>query len=90
MTAIFTAMLAALLGVLQSLAIGRFAGRWDGGTGLLWAVVLGVVTFVVATILPRFGVVTAFGAPLLVAGYSAVSIVLDGRRNASRARAPRG
>lgn len=62
--ALCVAVVGSMLGFIQSLLVGLYAGSWDGGTGLLWGSIVGLLSLLLAFWLQWHGM---WGA-VLIAG----------------------
>jgi len=64
----------AALGLLQSLLVGMRAKRWEGGTGILWGVIIGLLSGISALWLGWHGLIVAIAVATVVLALSLISV----------------
>jgi len=69
-----------VLGFAQSLLAGVYAKSWSGGTGILWGIVCGTISFFSAIFLGWNGAYITFLLPCVLGGLTVLSIELDRER----------
>jgi hypothetical protein len=73
-------VLGCVLGILQSLLTGVNARSWSGGTGLLWGLLIGILSVVAAAIVGWLGLLIAIGVPALIGLATFVDMARDRNR----------
>jgi hypothetical protein len=73
-----------LLGFTQSLLVGLYAGNWDIGTGVLWGIIICVLSLSATIWLQWYGLLFASVLSLLVGFISGVQVFADKRRAKNR------
>jgi hypothetical protein len=63
-----------LLGAGQSLAVGLYAGSWDGGTGLVWGFVVALPAGLAAVAVGWWGIAVAAALAVSVGAASALTV----------------
>jgi len=64
----------AALGILQSLLVGMRAKRWEGGTGILWGLIIGLLSGISTLWLDWHGFTVAIALATVVLVLSLISI----------------
>ena len=74
------ALIGLVLGFLQSLLAGIYARSWDGGTGILWGLIIAVPSGIAAAWLGWDAIWMAAALALIVLVLSLLSIYRDKKR----------